>query len=162
MQGILILVHVVAALVFIVAHAISAVAIFQVRAEPDRAKLTAILNRSGTALIVASIAILAVLIAGIWLGFLGSYWGRLWIWVSLVLLVGVGIAMTPLAAGPMRTVREALGMQMGKPKPGEPAPVPASDAELAAARAALKPELTAAIGITVLVVIVWLMLEKPF
>ena len=162
MQGFLILVHVVGALVFIVAHAVSAVSIFQVRAESDRAKLTAILTRSGTALIVAYIALLAILIAGIWLGFLGSYWGRLWIWVSLVLLVGVGIAMTPLAAEPMRKVRAALGMQMGKPKPGEPVPVPASDAELAAARAALKPELAAAIGLTALVLIIWLMLAKPF
>lgn len=162
MQGILILVHVVAALVFIVAHAVSAVAIFQVKAESDRAKLTAILTRSGIALIVAYVAILVLLIAGIWLGFLGSYWGRLWIWVSLVLLVGVGIAMTPLAAGPMRGVREALGMQMGKPKPGEPPAAPKSDAELAAARAALKPELTAAIGVAALVVIIWLMLAKPF
>ncbi len=46
-----------------------------------------------------------LLVAGIWRGFLGSYWDRLWIWVSLILLIGVGIAMTPLAAGPMRRVR---------------------------------------------------------
>lgn len=162
MQGILILIHVVAALVFIVAHAVSAVAIFQVRAESDRAKLTAILTRSGIALIVAYIAILVLLIAGIWLGFVGSYWGHLWIWIALALLVGVGIAMTPLAAGPMRGVREALGIQMGKPKEGEPPAAPKSDAELAAARAALKPELTAVIGVVALVIIIWLMYTKPF
>ena len=71
----------------------------------DRAKLTQILTRSGTTLIVAYVAIPVLLVAGIWLGFLGSYWDRLWIWVSLILLIGVGIAMTPLAAGPMRRVR---------------------------------------------------------
>jgi uncharacterized membrane protein len=163
MQGILILVHVVAALVFIVAHAVSAVAIFQVRAESDRAKLTAILTRSGMALIVAYLSLVLLLIAGIWLGFIGGWWGNgLWIWVSLVLLVGVGIAMTPLAAGPMRAVRDALGMQMGKPKAGVPPAAPKTDAELAAARAALKPELTAIVGIVALALIIWLMLAKPF
>ena len=32
--------------------------------------------------------------------------------------------MPPLAAGPMHKVRKALGMQMGKPREGEPAPMP--------------------------------------
>jgi hypothetical protein len=115
--------------------------------------LTQILTRSGTALIVAYVAIPVLLVAGIWLGFLGSYC-RLWIWVSLILLIGVGIAMTPLAAGPMRRVRKALGMQMGKPREGEPAPMPLADAEVAGARAALKPELTAVIGVAARVVII--------
>ena len=124
--------------------------------------MTQILTRSGTPLIVAYVAIPVLLVAGIWLGFLGSYWGWLWIWVSLILLIGVGIAMTPLAAGPMRKVRKALGMQMGKPREGEPAPMPLADAEVAGARAALKPELTAVIGVAALVVIIWMMVAKPF
>ena len=40
---------------------------------------------------MAYVAIPVLLVAGIWLGFLGSCWGRLWIWVSLILLIGVGI-----------------------------------------------------------------------
>ena len=162
MYGAIVLIHVAAILVFIVAHAVSAMAMFQVRSEPDRAKLMNILNRSGSALIVAYIAIVVALIAGIVLGFMGGWWGRLWIWVSLVLLVGVGFAMTPLAAVPMRAVREALGMQGGTPKAGEPPLVAGGDAQVAAARAALRPELVATIGIAALVVITWLMLAKPF
>lgn len=46
--------------------------------------------------------------------------------------------MPPLAAGPMHKVRKALGMQMGKPREGEPAPMPLADAEVAGARVALK------------------------
>ena len=69
--------------------------------------MTQIVTRSGATLIVAYVAIPVLLVAGIWLGFLGSYWARLWIWVSLILLIGMGIAMTPLAAGPMRKVRSS-------------------------------------------------------
>ena len=157
-----VLVHVLALVVFVVFHAVSAVSMFQVRAEPDRAKLTSILNRSGWALIVAGIAILVALIAGIVAAFIQGVWNKLWIWISLILLIAAFGAMTPLAGVPMRNVRIALGMQMGKPKAGEAPAVPLSDAELATARAALRPEPVASMGVAALVIITWLMYAKPF
>jgi hypothetical protein len=45
---------------------------------------------------------------------------------------------------------------------GEPAPMPFADAEVAGARAALKPEFTTVIGVAALVVIIWMMVAKPF
>ena len=50
------LIHVLAALVFVIAHAVSAVAMFQVRGRSDRSVLTATLNRSSKAQIVAYVA----------------------------------------------------------------------------------------------------------
>lgn len=158
----LILIHVLAALVFVIAHAVSAVAMFRVRGQSDRAVLTVTLNRSSKALIVAVIALLILLAAGVILGFVGSWWGSLWIWVSLVLFIGVGGAMTPFAAIPMRGVRAALGIQVRKPKRGEPPAAPKSDEELAAVRAALRPELVLVIGLAGLIAIMWLMVTKPF
>jgi len=157
----LILIHVVAALVFVIAHAVSAVAMFQVRNQSDRAVLTATLNRSSKAMIVAYIALLVLLVGGVILGFVGSRWGSLWIWVSLVLLVVVSWTMLPFAATPMSGARAALGIQVGKPKPGEPPAAPKSDEELAAARAALRPELMLVIGLAGLIAITWLMVTKP-
>jgi hypothetical protein len=157
----LILIHVLAALVFVIAHAVSAVAIFQVRGQWDRAVLTATLNRSSKAMIVAYVALVVLLVAGVILGFVGSWWGSLWMWVSLVLFVVVGWAMLPFAATPMSGVRAALGIQVRKPKPGEPPAAPKSDEELAAARAALRPELVLVIGLAGLIAITWLMITKP-
>ena len=159
--GLIVLIHVVAVLVFIAAHAVSAVSIFQVRAESDRLKLASILERSARSLIVAGIALLVLLISGIVAGIMGGWWGRLWIWVSLVLLVAVGGTMTPLAGIPMSNIRRALGQQVGKPKEGDPPPVALGDAEVAAARAALRPELVAGAGVGALVIITWLMYAKP-
>jgi uncharacterized membrane protein len=155
------LIHVLAAFVFVIAHTVSAVAMFQVRGQSDGAVLTATLNRSSKAQIVADIALLVLLVAGVILGFVGSWWGSLWIWVSLVLFVVVGWAMMPFAATPMSGVRAALGIQVGKPKPGEPPAAPKSDEELAAARAALRPELVLVIGLAGLIAITWLMITKP-
>ena len=160
--GLIVLIHVVAVLVFIAAHAVSAVSIFQVRAESDRLKLASILERSARSLIVAGIALLVLLISGIVAGIMGGWWGRFWIWVSLVLLVAVGGTMTPLAGIPMSNIRRALGQQVGKPKEGDPPPVALGDPEVAAARAALRPELVTTIGLAGLAVIFWLMLAKPF
>jgi hypothetical protein len=69
--------------------------------------------------------------------------------------------MMPFAATPMSGVRAALGIQVGKPKPGEPPAAPKSDEELAAARAALRPELVLLIGLAGLIAITWLMVTKP-
>jgi hypothetical protein len=156
----LMLIHVLAPLVFVIAHGVSAVAMFQVRGQSDRAVLTATLNRSSKALIVAYIALLVLLVAGVILGFVGGWWGSLWIWVSLVLLVVVGGAMTPFAGIPMSGVRAAL--QVGKPKPGKPPAAPKSDEELAAARAALRPELVLVIGLAGLIAIMWLIGHEAF
>ena len=109
LYGALVLIHVISILVFVVAHTVSAMAMFQVRSEPDRAKLRRSSRRSASALMVARIAFSSRSSPGIVLGFMGGRWGRLWIWVSLVLLVVVGGAMTPLAAIPW-------AMSAGRPR----------------------------------------------
>ena len=162
MYGTIVLIHVVAVVIFAAAHLVSAVSMFQVKATSDRGRLTAILARSASALLVATIAILVVFFAGIAAAFMGGLWGRLWIWVSLVLLIVVGGVMTPMAAIPMNVLRNALGITRGLRKAGDPDPVPQDDAAVATARAALKPELVSAIGFGGFLVITWLMLTKPF
>jgi hypothetical protein len=111
---------------------------------------------------VAVIALLVALITGVVLAFMGELWGRLWIWASIGLIVVVGGLMTPMATIPMNQLRGALGMQVGKPKEGEAAPVPHDDATVAAARAKLRPEMVAVIGVVGYLAIVWLMMSKPF
>jgi hypothetical protein len=158
----IVLIHVVAILVFAGAHLVSGVAMFQARSEGDRGRLTAVLGRSSQALIVAVIALLVALITGVVLAFMGELWGRLWIWASIGLIVVVGGLMTPMATIPMNQLRGALGMQVGKPKEAEAAPVPHDDATVAAARAKLRPEMVVVIGVVGYLAIVWLMMSKPF
>ena len=158
----IVLIHVVAIFVFAGAHLVSGVAMFQARSEGDRGRLTAVLGRSSQALMVAVIALLVALITGVVLAFMGELWGRLWIWASIGLIVVVGGLMTPMATIPMNQLRGALGMQVGKLKECEAAPVPHDDATVAAARAKLRPEMVAVIGVVGYLAIVWLMMSKPF
>ena len=153
--------HVLAVIAAFAAHGVSAFAMFAVRREPDRARLSALLDLSGRSIGLATIALILVLVLGIVATIMGGFVGRLWPWVSLALLVLVGIAMTPMAANPMSEVRRVLGLPLRGDKPGDPPRAPGTDEELAAARARLRPEVVASMGSVALVVIVWLMEAKP-
>ena len=156
-----VVIHVVAIFLFVLGHGVSSYAMFKVKAETDRARLAALLDLSATSLLTTLTTLIVALVAGIAAGIMGGHFGRWWIWISLVLLIAVGGVMTPLAAIPMNAVRATLGLRRAGDSKSEPPP-PAGDGELAAARAALRPQLVAALGISAIAVIIWLMEVKPF
>ena len=154
--------HVLFVIVSLGAHGVSAFAMFRARDERDRARLAAILDLSATSLITAGIGLLIAIVLGIVAAIMGGHFGRLWPWVSIgVLVVAIG-AMTPLAATPFGEIRIALGQRGRNDKPTDPPRVPASDEDLAASQARLRPELVAAIGVGAVAILVWLMELKPF
>lgn len=155
----IVIAHVFFVIVAFFAHGASAFAIFRIRAAADRAELRTLLDLSATSLIVAGITLLVAILLGIWAAIMGGHFSRTWPWVSIGVLVVVVLAMTPLAANPMRELRAALGI--GNDKSGAPL-VPGSDEQIVAAKAKMQPELTAIIGIVGLAVLVWLMEGKPF
>lgn len=153
--------HVFFVIVSFGAHGVSAFAMFQAKSETDRGRLAAMLDLSKESLLVAGIGLGLAVVLGIVAAVMGGHFGRLWPWASIVVVVVVWLAMTPMAGHRMTAVRTALGMP-GNDKKGGPTLQPAGDAELAAARADLKPELVAAIGLVAIAVLVWLMELKPF
>jgi hypothetical protein len=155
----IVIAHVFFVIVAFFAHGASAFAIFRVRTATDRTELRTLLDLSATSLIAAGVTLLVAILLGIWAAIMGGHFSRSWPWVSIGVLVVVVIAMTPLAAGPMRELRAALGM--GNDKAGVPL-VPGSDDQIAAAKAKLQPELTTIVGIVGLALLVWLMEGKPF
>lgn len=158
----IVLAHVVLVIVAFGAHGVSAFAMFSARRETDRGRLGAILDLSGSSLSLAGFGLLAAVLLGIVAAVIGGHFGRLWPWASIVVVVLVFIAMTPMGAGPMGEVRKALGQRVRGDKDGDPPRQPASDADLAAAQARLRPELVGAIGLVGLAMLVWLMEFKPF
>jgi uncharacterized membrane protein YeaQ/YmgE (transglycosylase-associated protein family) len=151
--------HVFFVIVAFGAHGTSAFAIFRVRAASDRGELRTLLDLSQTSLMVAGIGLLVAVILGIVAAIMGDHFSRTWPWVSIGVLVIVTIAMTPLAANPMRELRAVLGI--GNDKAGVPL-APGSDDDVARAQRKLQPEMTFVVGIVGLAVLVWLMEGKPF
>lgn len=159
----IVLVHVIAAFAFVLAHGTSVFVALRLRGERDRDRVAALLDVSGTSIGLLYIALLVLLVAGIAAGIVGGHFGRLWIWVALGVLTVIIGAMYAIGTTYYIRLRKAVGAQLAqKPKPGEPPPELATPEELAALLDSSRPYVLAAIGGIGLIVIVWLMALKPF
>ena len=77
---------------FLFAHGVTGGASLALRAPVSVAsrRLLWLSQRAG---IVANAGLVVVIITGVWMAFAGHWWGRGWLWVSLVVLVAVLAAM---------------------------------------------------------------------
>ncbi len=154
--------HVLSAFTFMMAHGVSANVAFKLRGETNRERIAALLDVSLAYQGFMYFSLLIMLLTGIWLGFLGEWWGYGWIWVSLALFVLEFLAMWAMGTIPFGRVRRAAGLpyfEGGKMREARP---PADPEEIAAQAAAIKPLPIALVGYGGLVVILWLMVLKPF
>jgi hypothetical protein len=155
------LVHVVAGFTFALAHGVSAFSTLKLRGERDPARVTALLDLSKYSLPASDLAIVVLLVSGIIGGFVGSYWGHLWIWISIGVLVFLFAYMSTRGVKHHDAVRHALGLAGFYDKKG--APVPDADpAALARALDSPRAMELAAVGGIGLLVLLWLMVVKPF
>jgi hypothetical protein len=158
----LVLVHVIGAFGFMLGHGVSAHVAFQLRREREAARIAALLELSSFSLTMLYVSLLVLLAGGIAAGFAGGHWGRLWIWISIGLLVLLVGAMYGLASPYYNDLRRAVGMKTyGDPKDAPP-PAPLAAEEIAMRLESPRPYVVAAIGGIGLVLIIGLMVLKPF
>jgi hypothetical protein len=156
------LLHVLGAFGFVLAHGASALAAVRIRSEREPSRVAALLDLSSASLGLMYISLMVLLIGGITAGFVGGFWGEPWIWAAIVVLVVVVVAMYPLGSQHYATVRRAVGLAAYNDPKDAPPPTPLSPDELAALLASPRPFLLAAVGGIGLVIILWLMVVKPF
>jgi hypothetical protein len=156
------LLHVIGAFGFVLAHGASAFAAIRIRSEREPSRVAALLDLSGTSIGVMYISLVVLLAAGIAAGFIGGFWGRAWIWVAIGVLVLVTAAMYPLGSQHYANVRRAVGIKAYNDPKDAPPPVPLPSSELEHLLTSNRPGLLAAIGGIGLIVILWLMVVKPF
>lgn len=147
--------HVAGAFGFLLAHGVSVAVLLRLRNERKRERITTLLELSSSSMTGFYVSIALLLGAGTLAGFIGNWWRMGWIWVSLGLFLAIAGAMYPLATTYFRRVRAAVG------KRPSGAPV-ASDEEVDELLASGRPVLIAVIGFGGLLVILWMMMFKPF
>ena len=156
----IVLLHVIGAFLFVLSHGVAAWMALAIRGERDRARLGALLSLSSLSMSGVYLGLLLLLIGGVWAGIAGDHFGRGWIWASLGILVVV-IAVMYLVATPFFIrLRGAVGVPA---RSSEPDPtLYANDEELAAlvGRAPVVPIIV--VGAGGLLLILWLMVLKPF
>lgn len=147
----LIFIHIIGAFVFVGAHAVSVYVAFQVPSVTDGAKAEALLMLSGQAVDGLHAGLGLLIVSGIAAGFVGGWWDRPWIWLSLDLLLAITAYMYVSVSKVYTPARHAL-VDEGGPGWDE------NTRLLVSRRKALELMVT---GSAALLVIVALMVVKP-
>ena len=158
----IVLVHIVGAFLFVLSHGVAVYMALELPKQRDSRRIMAMLDLSSASLSGLYLGLVLLLIGGIWAGIYGGHFSRLWIWAALVLLVAIVVAMYAMATPYFKQLRLAVGQRvMGTPKDALE-PVPLGEAEILAIAARSPAVALSAVGIGGLLIILWLMVLKPF
>jgi hypothetical protein len=158
----IVLLHIVGAFIFVASHGVAIWMVMLLPRQRDRTRMAALLDLSSASLGGLYVGLLLLLVGGIWAGIAGNWFGRLWIWVALGVFIVVAVAMYAVATPYFRTLRGAVGVRSQYGPKDAPDPVPLPDAELQALAARSPVAVLLAAGVGGLVIILWLMVVKPF
>ena len=157
----IVLLHVVGAFVFVAAHGVSMFTAFRLRGERDRARQAVLLETSAIGVYATYVGLVLLLVGGVWAGFAGSHWGALWLWAAIATLVIVIAVMYAVATPFYGRMRAAAGIP-GFVERADRFKPPATEADLTQLATSNRPMVLAVVGGIGLLVIVWLMVIKPF
>lgn len=147
-------IHLVGVVGFVAAHGTSMAATLLMRRIRDPQQVAGILQLSAATVTAFYISTLVLLAGGIGAGVVGQWFDQGWIWVSIALLIGVGIMMFPMARRHFRRIRMVLElMETG---------TAVSRDDFGRVLGAGNPALTAGTGFVAVLLIVYLMVLKPF
>jgi hypothetical protein len=150
-------VHAASFLLWFFFHGAAVGVAFALKGESDPARVRMLHDMSKRSVGAPTTVIFLVgLIAGIIAAFVGGHWGQLWIWISLVTLVLIAGLMTPLGSMKLRKIGAAAGI------PAKDGTVNEDVDEMRRLIDAWNPVPLAAIGFGGFLVILWLMLTRPF
>ena len=158
----LIFLHVLGAISFFLAHGASAAMVFRLRQETELSRIRAMFDLSSTTFPLMFGTFLLLGITGLILPFLLQLWGEIWIWASIVLMLYVTVYMSIFNRKTYNVVRRMAGMDyMEGNKPAEavdPAPVE----EVTAFIQAIPIRGVVIVGYVIPVIVLWLMIFRPF
>jgi Ca2+/Na+ antiporter len=154
--------HVLAAFTFIMGHGASIAFAFRLKRENDLKRVQAMFDLSVSFFMVYMLALLVMLVIGIILSFMGDWWSKGWVWVSLISFLGVTFWMFYLGQRYYHPLRRAFGMPYRDRKGDKPAEPPLPEEERAKLIAETKPHLMLWVAYGGFAFVLWLMMFKPF
>lgn len=162
MYQFLVYLHVVSAFAFFMAHGASAAMAFQIKRETELERIKAIMDLSNLALPVAYFSLLALLLAGTGAGIMGNWFSRGWIWAAIVLLILMWFGMVAFGSRYFSPIRKALGLPYRDRGEEHAAGSSAPKAEILALIQDSKPFVMAGMYLIFILLMLWLMIYKPF
>jgi hypothetical protein len=155
-------VHVAAAFLFVMGHGASMWSSDQIRYERDVDRIKILLVMSSRSLSMVYASLVTLLVAGIAAGIMGGHFSRGWIWAAMVVLVLIIVLMYGLATPYYARVRAAVGLRPRDYPKDAPDPTPLPPDELAALVNSRRADYIGLVGVIGLLILIWLMMFKPF
>ena len=155
--------HVAGALGFFLFHGATASATFGLKREKGRESAEILLKMRELGGVGGFLSLMVMLISGIVLGFMGRWWGDIWLWASIAIFLVIGLVMGGSGRNYFDRVSYAVNPEKYKaPKDKKDDPRPPTDEDLAAEQAKGRPVMLTVTGIGALILMLWLMMFKPF
>ena len=158
----LVFIHVLSAITFFLAHGAAAAMVFKVRSEKDFVRIRAMLDLAVSTFKAYMLSFLIMGLTGLTMPFFIHIWNKVWIWLSIVLILFVAVWMGFVNEKQIKQLRRLVGlpyMQGNKEYPAEP---PSSPEEVAALLKKINPYQWVLVGYGIPAVVLWLMVFKPF
>lgn len=145
--------HLVGVFGFLLAHGASIAIAVRLPRQRDPRAVRVLLDLSETTrgLMYGSLALLAL--GGVTAGFLGGWWSHGWIWASIFVLLAMMVGIVGVGVPYFRRLRKAAEAALASDAPSP---------ELATLLAAPQPWIVIAVGVGGLLILLWLMVLKPF
>jgi hypothetical protein len=135
---------------------------FRIRQETDFDRIRALLDLSAATMRWMAVSFLTMALTGITLPFLVHIWDRAYIWLSIALMLGVLIYMGVFNETHYKELRRMVGLPYMKGPREYPAEPPCTQEEVEAHIKSTNLLPLAAAGFGVPIIVLWLMLFKPF
>lgn len=158
----LVFLHTLSALLFFLAHGTSVAMAFQIRNEKEFARIGALLDLSASTFKFMILSFLALGLTGLAMPFALKIWNQGWVWASIILMIVVVVQMGIMNDKRYKHLRRMIGQPYMIGGKNFPAEAPASQSEVEAHIKTLRVEELVIVGIVIPVIVLWLMVFKPF
>jgi hypothetical protein len=159
----LVFLHILSVLMFFLAHGTAVAMAFQLRKETELARIRAMLDLSASTFSLMSISFLGLGISGLIMPFILKIWDKGWIWTSMVLMVIVTVQMSFMNEKRYKHLRRLVGLpyMMGIRQFAAEPPA-GQEAVQTLIKEKLKVGELVGVGIVIPIIVLWLMVFKPF
>ena len=135
---------------------------FRIRSETNIDRIRAMLDLSAFTIRTLFRAFLAMGLTGLALPFVLKLWGKGWVWISIVLMLIVAIQMGLMDERRYKVLRRLVGLPYMKGSKEYPAEEPASQQDVQEFLKGLKTTDLVVYGFVIPIIVLWLMMFKPF
>lgn len=154
--------HILSALTFFLTHGTSVAMAFKIRSETNFNRIRAMLELSSSTFMTMILSFAFMGLTGLILPFILKLWGKGWIWASIILMVIVMVQMGFMNDKRYKTLRKLVGLPYMQGNKELPAEEPASQEEVEAHLKKLKVGELVVVGYVIPMIVLWLMVFKPF